>query len=176
MKRCLCIYFLVFLFSIAVFSEKAYAQSSYVLPYPSAMPGSFSYKLHLAWENLMEYWYFGNFGQFSYNLKQADKYLVEAKTLFEYKQYLLAYKALQKSDDYFIKTYLYLRKAKNESKNINQKQNLLKEASLKHKEKLNEIKPNIPENFVWQPEKAALVNLELRKKIEESIGIRTREL
>ncbi len=67
----------------------SFAQSDYVLPYPSSMPGSIYYKLHLAWESVIEYWNFGDFGQFIYNLKQFNKYVVEAKTLFEYIQYLL---------------------------------------------------------------------------------------
>ncbi|MCL4418206.1 MAG: hypothetical protein M1365_16230 [Actinobacteria bacterium] len=98
-------------------STKASAQSSYVLPYPSAMPGSSSYKIHQLYESIIKYWYFGNLGQFKYNLKQSDKYLVEAKTLFEYNQYLLASKALTKSDYYFKNIEPYLLKAKNEIKN-----------------------------------------------------------
>src|SRR5690242_14133057 len=90
----------VFLFFF-IFSQPSYALSSYVLPYPSTMPGGVSYKIHLVWEKIMQYWYFGDFGSYEYNLKQSDKYLVEAKTLFEYNQFLLGYNALQKSNDYF---------------------------------------------------------------------------
>src|SRR3989338_9822486 len=117
--------FLIVLFSIQIiFPFKVYAESSYVLPYPSYMPGSVYYKTHLVLEKLERYWYFGNFSQFVYNLKLSDKYLVEAKTLFEYKQYLFAYDALKKSDVYFDKAFLFLNKAKEEGKNIAQKEKL----------------------------------------------------
>src|SRR3989344_5431061 len=96
MKRLYLIFFLFFLFT-----KTALADSSYVLPYPSAMPGSNFYKLHVLYEQLSRYWYFGDFGQFKFSLRYADKYLVEAKILFEYKQYLLGYSALDKSNLYF---------------------------------------------------------------------------
>lgn len=149
-----------------------FAESSYVLPYPSSMPGNSIYKLHVAWEKVMKYWYFGSFGQFDYNLKLSDKYLVEAKTLFEYKQYLLAYQALQKSNLYFKNTKPYLEKSKRENKNIEQKQNILIQASLKHMEELNYVKSIVPENFLWTPEKSSATNLNLKSAIEESIKIR----
>ena len=71
---------LLFLILATSFS---FAESDYVLPYPSSMPGSKFYQIRLIWDEVKKYWYFGSFGQFEYNLKQSDKYLVEAKTLFE---------------------------------------------------------------------------------------------
>lgn len=148
------------------------ASSSYVLPYPSAMPGSIFYKLNLIKEEILKYWYFGDFGQFHYNLKQSDKYLVEAKTLFEYKQYLLGYDALKRSNGYFAKVKPYLNKARIENKNIYQRQNILKEAALKHVEVLNGIKLQVPNEFIWRPEKSQPIKISLRKTLEESISIR----
>jgi len=148
------------------------AESQYVLPYPGSMPGSKLYKAHLLWENVLRYWHYGNFGQFKYNLKQSDKYLVEAKTLFEYKQYLLGYNALKKSDNYFEKISPALEKARKENKDIVQKQNLLNTAGLKHIEVLNSIV--VPDKFVWSPEKASSTILEIKKAIDESIGLRTK--
>lgn len=120
----------------------------------------------------MKYWYFGDFGQFDYNLKYSDKYLVEAKTLFEYKQYLFAYSALKKSDQYFRNIELALQNAQKQNKNITKKQNILKSAVLKHVELLNSIKMITPDNFVWNPEKTAPTDLNLKEAIEESIKIR----
>ncbi|MCL4418205.1 MAG: hypothetical protein M1365_16225, partial [Actinobacteria bacterium] len=101
-----------------------------------------------------------------------DKYLVEAKTLFEYNQYLLASKALTKSDYYFKNIEPYLLKAKKENKNIEQKQNLLKEASLKHIEELISIAKLVPGSFSWQPERSSPTVLNLRQLISNSIEIR----
>lgn len=157
-----------------IFTSSVFASSSYVLPYPSFMPGSALYKPHLLLEKISGYWYFGNFGQFTYNLKQSDKYLVEAKTLFEYNQYLLAYKAMQKSDAYFLKTLPNLKNAKTEGKNIFQNRNLLSLAARKHMEILKSL--NVPDKFLWQPEKADSSVLELRSAIETSISIRKKYL
>lgn len=158
------------------FIRQCSADSSYVLPYPSSMPGNKFYKVHLFLEHLEKYWYFGNFGQFKYNLKQSNKYLVESKTLFDYKQYMLAYKAIQKSDLYFSKTYQYLEKANKEGKDIGQNLSLLKKASSKHIEVLEKIKTTVPDTFNWQEEKSLAVLLYLGKKISQSIDIRKRFL
>lgn len=175
MKRWICIFILVLVF-LKYFLTNVFAGSSYVLPYPSSMPGSKFYIISLIKEKILKYWHFGNFGQFTYNLKQSDKYLVEAKTLFEYKQYFLGFQALKMSDKYFSNTLPYLVKAKKEGKNIVQKQNLLKEAITKHIEVLSLVKDQVPESFLWQPEKSLSTNLELKNLIEQSIAIRKKYL
>ncbi|KKQ20608.1 MAG: hypothetical protein US45_C0001G0002 [Candidatus Nomurabacteria bacterium GW2011_GWA1_37_20] len=164
------IFFIIILFLL--FPQVSLAQSNYVLPYPSGMPGSLSYKFHLLYENASRYWYFGDFGQFDYNLKMTDKYLVEAKTLFEYKQYLLGYKALKKSDFYFPNILFSLAKAKNNNKDISQKKIILKQAMLKHIETLERMEVDTPDTFNWQPEKALPTTLDIKTTIERAINIR----
>jgi len=169
-KLSLAIISIIFLLIFTTHSVSA--QSSYVLPYPSFMPGSTFYKIHLIWEKISQYWYFGNFGQFIYNLKQSDKYLVEAKTLFEYSQYFLGQNALSKSNSHFINTLPYLSKAKIEHKDINKSKNVLKEAALKHMEILMKLEKDIPGVFIWSPEKSPSTTLELKKAIDQAITIR----
>ncbi len=164
---------ILFLFFLSFFiARPVFASSSYVLPYPSVMPGGLNYKIHVLFERLQKYWYFGDFGQYSYNLKEADKYLVEAKTLFEYQQYLLGYKALQESDWYFKDIYPNLLSAKDHKKNILQKKEELKSASEKHIEVLFGLIQVLPKEVIWSPEKSQPVTLELKKALEESIKIR----
>lgn len=158
--------------AIFIFPLSASADSDYVLPYPSFMPGSKFYTVHLLWENVMKYWHFGSLSQFNYNLSLSDKYLVEAKTLFEYRQYFLGYKALQKSDKYFVNIPMSLDNAKKENKNIVQKQNMFQSAALKHIEVLEDARKIVPEEFVWQEEKKDAVALLLKKSIDTSIKIR----
>lgn len=119
----------------------------------------------------MQYWYFGDFGQFDYNLRESDKYLVEAKTLFEYEQYLLGYNALQKSNDYFTKTYGYLQKAKDNGKNITDRRTILMEAAVKHIETLQKMESETPTAFNWSPEKSPASQLEIHKLIETSLQL-----
>lgn len=161
------------LLALSFFSltQFAYAQSAYVLPYPSVMPGGINYKLHLVWEKIMQYWYFGDFGQFTYNLNESDKYLVEAKTLFEYQQYLLGYEALQKSNDYFQKTLPYLIMAKKHGKNISEDRVLLSNASEKHIEVLQKMEQENPKTFHWSPEKTTAFDLQIQSLIERAIAI-----
>ncbi len=140
------------------------------------MPGGFSYKLHSLYENLSKYWYFGNFGQFTYNLKESDKYLVEAKTLFEYNQYLLGFSALEKSDTYFINTLPNLIKAQNKGENISTYRQLLGEAAQKHVEVLTKLKQEVPDSFTWTPEKSLPTHLSLKSAIDNSIKIRDKFL
>ena len=163
----------LFLFLFFITTNRVFAQTNYVLPYPSGMPGSLLYKIHLVYENVSKYWYFGDFGQFDYNLKTADKYLVQAKTLFEYKQYLLGYNALKKSDSYFVNIMPSLARAERNGKNTLKKKTVLREASQKHIEVLEKTEQETPDVFNWQPEKALSTNLYLKKDIEKAINIRS---
>lgn len=166
-------YFFLVVILLFIFSPSyTFAQSSYVLPYPDEMPGSIFYRFHLVLKNFGKYWFFGNIGQFTYTLKQADKYLVEAKTLFEYKQYLLGADALQKSNVYFKEAPAFLEKAVSEGKNMTEKRKLLKEAAKKHIEILKDIKVNTPEVFNWTPEKSPSTILFLKEDLEKAIKIR----
>lgn len=166
--------FFIILFFIT--TNRVYAESSYVLPYPSSMPGSLNYKLHVIFEKVSKYWYFGDFGQFDYSLKMSDKYLVEAKTLFEYKQYLLAQKALQKSDFYFAKIPSIVNKVKKNHKNIDNKISVFEEASKKHIEILEKIDIETPDSFIWRPEKSLPTTLNIKDYILGSILLRKNNL
>lgn len=170
-------YVLLFLLLYSYLSlDVVYAESSYVLPYPSYMPGSSFYKVHILFEKLSSYWYFGAYGGFKYSLRLSDKYLVEAKTLLEYKQYLLAHKALKKSDYYFGKISQSLMKTQKKDRNITQKQNLFKEAVLRHIEVLQAIKTQIPDNIVWRPEKENPTIIDLGSAINNSIKEREKSI
>lgn len=153
-----------------------FGESNYVLPYPSTMPGSKFYAVHEFYDKLLKYWYFGDFGQFEYNQRQTDKYLVEAKTLFEYKQYLLALASLKKSDEYFTRIQISLDTAREHGKNIAQKKNVFHEETLKHVEDLQIMRSQIPPVFVWRAEHASSVRLDLFESIDNSIRIRERVL
>lgn len=168
MKKIVLFVFLVLFY----FPPITYAQSDYVLPYPPSMPGNKLYSLRLMGESIQGVWSFGNFAQFSYNLKLSDKYLVEAKTLFEYKQYLLGHTALQKSDRYIKKAAYYLSNAEREGKNIEEKKKVLQSAIEKHISVLEQLQTVTPEEFLWQPEKSDATKLNIRDEIGESIGIR----
>ncbi|EKD86801.1 MAG: hypothetical protein ACD_37C00140G0004 [uncultured bacterium] len=167
------LYLFLILFLFLFFAGIKYAfASEYVLPYPSSMPGSKFYFIHQIYEKAEAYWYFGDLARYHYNLKYSDKYLVESKTLFEYKQYLLANVALEKSNLYFRKTRESLAKASSNKKPVKEKEEILKNASLKHEEVLNQILQVVPEEFDWQPEKDKPTKIYIQKEIEESIRIR----
>lgn len=165
---------IISLFLLFISSREVFAASPYVLPYPSFMPAHPFYKISHIKDELLRFWYFGDFGQFKYNLKQSDKYLVEAKTLFEYKQYRLAINALENSNLYIKKALPNLLKAERKGKNINEKLFVLKLAKEKHIEILKKIKNEVPETFYWNPEKEEAVNLTLHKILDKSIQERAR--
>jgi hypothetical protein len=168
MKRL--IFFFIFL-SLLLFPAPIAAQSDYVLPYPSFMPGNKLYRLNTLKERFDSYWYFGNFSKYKYNLQLSDKYLVEAKTLFEYKQYLLAAEALEKSDIHWQSAGKHLILAKEEGKITLEKEKQFISASMKHREILAAIEDSIPETFLWNPEKGEKTQLELGEKISQSLKI-----
>jgi len=175
MKLKFWIFAIIILVSLSVL-RSSHAASSYVLPYPSQMPGSKFYKINQAMEKISYFWYFGNFGKSYYYQRLSDKYLVEAKTLFEYKQYLLAYTSLLKSNQYFEKIYPYLLSAKVEGKNISEKHKIFRQEGLKHIEELNKLRKSTPEEFLWTPEKAKPTHLNIRSLIDASENIRKKYL
>lgn len=151
--------------------SKIYADE-YVLPYPSDMPGSKLYTLGQIVEYISKYWYFGDFAQFEYNLNLSDKYLVEAKILFEYKQYLLALDALNKSNSYFTRLEDNLTQASRNGKEISKKKEILQNASQKHRETLTQIKLIIPETSLWVTEQSSPKELFLHNSINNALNIR----
>lgn len=175
MRRIILILALWFL-ALGLLRSNVSAQSSYVLPYPSEMPGSTFYRLSLVKEWIERYWYFGNFGQYAYNMKMSDKYLVQSKTLFEYEQYLLAYKALERSNRYFSKINQFLDFAEKEGKDISEKGRVLTLASRKHIEVLEKLKKENPQETLWAPENDKKVLLFLHKILDYSISLRKQVL
>ncbi len=154
------------------FAPKAFADSPYVLPYPSFMPGTIFYKIDKVFQLADKYWYFGDFGQFTYNLKESDRYLVQAETLFQYKQYLLAVEALRQSDAYFQKTQPNLDKAQKDGKDISDDELLLHQAAQRHIEVLQFLQTITPQVFNWTPEKSASSKLNIYTELQNSIKIR----
>lgn len=153
-----------------LFAAKVFAQG-YVLPYPGFMPGHPFYKISNFIDQLQEWWSFGSFAKFKYHLAMADKKLIEAKTLFEYKQYLLASQALPQYESHLRKVSFHLRQAQNESKDISEKRIVFGKAITKHKEVLEQLEKELPENFLWVPEKAQPQTIEIKRILERKIEI-----
>lgn len=147
-------------------------RAEYVLPYPSYMPGNKLYMISRLVDRAKQIFYFGNISSFKYHLALADKYLIEAKTLFEYKQYLLAVDALGRSDVHFRQLPAYLRSAEREKKDIGALSVLVQEAAQAHVHILASLKDLLPSEFVWRPEKAAEIVIPIGDMLGESIQIR----
>ena len=160
------------LFLLSTTPRIVLADSAYVLPYPGLMPGNKLYKIEQAFDQLYRPWVFGNFSRHKYELGLADKKLVEAKVLFEYRQYLLAVRALTDSDRHFQKAVYYLDQAEKEGKDISQKTTNLQAAAGKHREVLQRLKEQLPEEFIWRPEKGEATELNLKLILEEAMRIR----
>lgn len=169
--KILLLVFISFIF-IAITTRNVYALSSYVLPYPGIMPGSKLYIVSDFFDEARGIFAFGDFASFSYNLSQADKYIVEAKTLFEYKQYLLASESLEKSNAYVSKAKKSLILAKKHNKPVLEKTKVFQDALEKHREVLNTLLEILPADFVWEDEKKAPVRLSIRDVILKAISQR----
>lgn len=173
--RFLTVFLVSFLAVIVLNVKPVFAQNSgYVLPYPGIMPGNKLYKLNTIIEELEKYFSFGDFSKFKYNLKQADKYLVEAKTLFEYGQYALAVQSLKKSDSYFNNLQPLLVMARKNNKDTSEKKVVLKLASQKHTELLTNLIKELPAEFTWQDEKKLPIRLLIRQELNNSIKVRAK--
>jgi len=154
--------------SFFVISHSSQIQASYVLSYPSFMPGNKLYKISRIVDQLNNWWYFGNIAQIKYHLGLSDKYLVEAKTLFEYKQYLLGVDALKRSTKQFQTLPLFVKQGISENKNMNSLISTISEAVVIHRSVLQEMKISCPEIFEWVPEKRAATELKLHDELDKA--------
>jgi len=105
----------------------------------------------------------------------ADKYIVEAKTLFEYKQYLLGTDALARSDAQFFQISRHLFAAKQNGKDSTLLRDKMLEESIVHERLLTRLMVDVPETFVWEPENAKSSTLSLYTLLKSSIDIRLQE-
>lgn len=147
-------------------------QADYVLPYPSFMPGSSLYKISSVLDKMKRSWYFGNIAQLKYRMAMSDKKLVEAKTLFEYKQYPLAISALDKSTE--AAKYLLHLLGKAQATGIDtklQRETICDEMTV-HGKELEILKKNLPPSFLWQEEKKAAVDLPIQTTLEDAMRVR----
>jgi len=132
------------------FALRVVVYADYLLPYPSYMPGNTLYKVSRIIDELKKYWFWGNIASSKYHQGLSDKYLVEAKTLFEYKQYPLALDALARSDEHFQK----------------------KESAGVHRELLLKLLNELPQTYIWQEERQEPVTLAIGDALHRSIQIR----
>jgi hypothetical protein len=158
--------FIIFLFSV----QSVWA--SYMLPYPSYLPGHRLYSLSRFYDRVMSYWYFGKIASVRYHLQLADKYLVESRTLFEYGQYLLALDALDRSDREFSKSLAVYLEAVSEGRDLAAVTGKLEGATDTHIRVILELVSRLPEEAVWSPEKANSQILALHERLSESQQIR----
>jgi hypothetical protein len=163
------------LFSVILLSfiihHSSVVYASYVLPYPSYMPGNKLYKITRIVDQLKKYWYFGNIAQIKYHLGLSDKYLVESKTLFEYKQYLLAVDALKRSSSQFSQIQTYVVNADKEGIDMKVFKETIASASVVHQNILEQLIQITPQEYEWKPEKMNSEQLQLHNDLQNAINV-----
>lgn len=149
--------FIVFL--VVLFLPRP-AVAAYVLPYPSFMPGNKLYQVSRLIDEVKRYWYWGNLSSYRYYLGQSDKALVEAKTLFEYRQYLLAVNALKRSNAALQHIPDSLKGAE------------FIEAMEEHKKVISKLLGELPEEFIWRPEREESQTLQIHEELNRALFLR----
>jgi hypothetical protein len=172
MKKTNRLFSIAFIFIWLSFVSPRIVHAEYMLPYPSFMPGNKMYRISRMIDSLNTYWYFGNIAKIKYHLNLSDKYLVEAKTLMEYKQYLLATDALKRSDTQFIQVPVYFDNAREKNIDTEQLEQLVRDSFNKHKEVETNLLSILPETFTWTPEKERQTELPLARMIQDSIKVK----
>lgn len=165
-------YFLSLFLLVLLFSTPSLVFSEYMLPYPSVMPGNKVYRVSRIFDELKRYWSFGSIAQTKYIMSMADKYLVEAKTLFEYKQYLLAFDALNRSDNEITKLSSLVGAGVAEKKNMSRIVSSIKEEMRAHEMVLIKLQTELPSEFTWTPEREVSTVLAIYDRLMESIKLR----
>lgn len=165
--RILCVGFIICALHLGV-TKRVWAD--YVLPYPSVMPGNKLYTLSRMLDRVKKYWYFGTIAQIKYHISLSDKYLVEAKTLFEYKQYALGMDALKRSNEAFAVLPVYIQKGHMEGKNMDAFVQMIREAGAVHINVCTSLANTLPATFSWTPENGPASELFMLDALEDSIS------
>ena len=147
-------------------------RADYVLPYPSSMPGNFFYKISRVVDQAKSYWHWGAIASIKYHLGLSDKYLVEAKTLFEYKQYLLASNALIRSDQQLADIPNLLQQGGKNGEDMSQQRQIIHEAMSAHMAVIATLKTEVPKEFIWKPEKISETQINIDDILTASYKIR----
>lgn len=169
MKNLVLLFIVFCLFVLCSLSFVSPVFASYVLPYPSYMPGNKLYRISRLIDTVKNYWYFGNIAQLKYHMGLADKYLIEAKTLFEYQQYLLAVDALTRSGEQLKVIPVNYYRAIGQGKDIQQLKKAINEEIDVHNDLLNKLKNDLPSSFAWQPEREKTTELRLHELLDRAI-------
>lgn len=119
-----------------------------------------------------KFWYWGDLASYRYSLGQSDKALVEAKTLFEYGQYLLAMEALARSNALLPRAPDALKKAKQEGKEIGIYEREFGEAINEHKKVIVTLLEELPEEFTWHPERENPKQLYIHEELTTALHLR----
>lgn len=165
------LFILLFIILYSLFTPRIIF-AEYVLPYPSYMPGNKLYRLTRIVDQLKKYWYWGNIASVKYHIGLSDKYLVEAKTLFEYKQYLLAADALTRSDGQLTDIPTLLQQGEKEKEDMSQLRQIICDAMQGHMVVLSTLKTQLPEEFIWKPEKTAETSIHIEQLLDSSLELR----
>jgi len=136
------------------------------------MPGNKLYRISRLSDDLKRFWYWGTIGSLKYHMALTDKYLVEAKTLFEYKQYPYAIDALGRSDKHFLDVIQARRRVKSENKEISSLRELAQSQQDGHVTVLMNLMRNLPKEYLWQPEKESSQLFNIEKIFSRSIETR----
>ena len=166
-KIIVCLFLIAYCFLLIV-----PVHAGYVLPYPSYMPGNKLYPIARIIDKINNYWYFGIIAQSKYHLGLSDKYLVESKVLFEYKQYLLAVDALRRSDEQVEEIPLYLQSAADQKKDVKILRETIADAMLVHVSIIEAMRLLLPEEFIWRPEKASETTLPISPMLQHALVVR----
>lgn len=155
-----------------LFLVPSVSHAAYVLPYPSYMPGNKLYKVSRVVDIAKGWWSWGTIASLKYHMALSDKYLVEAKILFEYGQYLLAFDALTRSDEHARQIKPLIAQGAEEGKDMTRFDALVAEAMTVHMSILDKIRESTPATFLWQPERAKEIHLSIHDRLEQSYVIR----
>ena len=168
------IFLYIFVLACVTFSigHLSLIKAEYVLPYPSYMPGNKLYRVSRIVDTLKKYWYFGPIAQITYHLSLSDKYLVEAKTLMEYGQYLLASDALVRSDMAFQRLPSDIVRARQNGEDVSKLADTVREAGIKHEQVIQTLMYAMPKDIVWTPEKEKPTELKITESLDTSEKIR----
>ena len=163
--------FIVVMIGVFILHTSVYAVE-YSLPRSSFLPGQLLYRISRNLDRVRAWFVWTPTAAVRYHLSLADKYLVEAETLFQNKRYPYAMDALERSNLEFERIPGFLTKTEADGANTELLKDRVRTAADAHVTVLISLEPEVPEVDAWTDENGEFTEVRIREQLMIAQGIR----
>lgn len=182
MKKIFLIFICLFFFINPSLAATNSVTSSYELPYPGILPDHPLYPLKVIRDKVYDFFLADPLKKAEFKLLMSDKRIYMSIMLKERGKTSLSYQTISKASKYFEESVMYLYKARNEGRNINELKEKLVNASNKYQEIIlgfqvnssekdfKELQGSLDRILKYKEELVKIENMQQQEATQESVN------